>query len=286
MSLARNWCFTINNWNDGDCELLEKMPTKFLIYGKETGENGTPHLQGYVQMQKKIRLTGLKKLHRTAHWEIAKGSPQQNIEYCSKDGDVYRKGVVSVERERNDLRKFMEDVKEGMVDPKLLRENHPEVMAMYPRFAEDYVQDHEEAPLLKTHPLKEWQQELNQVLNREPDDRSIMFVVDPRGGAGKTWFAKYYCSLHENAQVMEMGKRADMAHALRTNIRVLFINCTRDHTELLQYGFLEAVKDGMVFSGKYNSRTKRIGLCHVVVLMNQEPDRSKLSEDRIIIINP
>jgi len=282
MSVARNWCFTLNNYTDADIQKLEVFPCSYIIYGKEVGASGTPHLQGYLQMAKKCRITGLTK-YVQAHYTLARGSPQQNIEYCSKQGDVYTRGIVSTERERTDLRKFMEDVKDGTTDKKRLREEHPEVCAKYPRFVDEYLQDNEPPLKIAAHPLKQWQQELNQSLNREPDDRTITFMVDYTGGAGKTWFAKYYCSMHDNAQIMEMGKRSDMAHALRTDIRVLFINCTRDHSELLQYGFLEAVKDGMVFSGKYDSRTKRIGLCHVVVLMNQDPDRSKLSEDRIII---
>ena len=57
----------------------------FTIYQLEKGsESGRIHLQGYCQLKTKKRITGLKKLHGTAHWEASRGSLQQNIDYCSK----------------------------------------------------------------------------------------------------------------------------------------------------------------------------------------------------------
>ncbi len=106
-----------------------------------------------------------------------------------------------------------------------------------------------------------------------PDDRSIIFVVDPTDNTGKTWFAKYFGFLHpSNSQIRKFGKDADMAFARDFHIRYLFMNCARQQLEYLNYGFLESVKDGMVFSSKYESVVKTLGPCHVVVLMNAEPD--------------
>lgn len=285
MSLAKNWCFTKNNYTDEDLAVLAELPCKYLIYGKEVAPTtGTPHLQGYLQMEKKIRMAGLKKLFE-AHYTLANGSADQNIAYCSKEGDVFEKGQVTRERQRSELENFKNDVKSGLYDRKRLREEHSLVCAKYPRFVEDYLRDHRPEPELPNHPLQGWQEDLNQTLNLEPDDRSVMFIVDVKGGAGKTWFAKYYSRLHDNAQVMEMGRKADMAYALREDIRVLFVNCTRSQNEFMNYSFLESVKDGMVFSSKYESGMKRIGPCHVVVLMNERPDKTKLSLDRYRILD-
>lgn len=283
MAIAKNWCFTINNYTDAHVAVLETFPSTYLVYGKEVGESGTPHLQGYVQMEKKIRLTGLNKLIQGAHWSVARKDAATNIAYCSKEGDVYERGSVTYERQRSDLETFKQAVKDGVLDKKRLREEHSEIMAKYPRFVEDYLRDNTPQPELASYPLNGWQSVLNEYLNQEPDDRKIWFMVDRNGGAGKTWFAKYYCRLHDNAQVMEMGKKSDMAYALRTDIRVLFINCTRSQSEFFNYSFLEAVKDGMVFSPKYESGMKVLNKCHVVVLMNEDPDRTKLSSDRYII---
>ena len=64
-----------------------------MIIGREVGQEGTPHLQGYVIMEKKTTLVEMKKLFPRAHLEVAKGSPEQNKIYCSKDGKFQEFGV-------------------------------------------------------------------------------------------------------------------------------------------------------------------------------------------------
>lgn len=108
MSRSRNWCFTINNWSDADWDALQAVPSKYLIMGKELGANGTPHIQGFIVYENARTLTAVKHDHATAHWEAAKGSVDQNVTYCSKDGDFSefgtrpicskRKGEVEKER--------------------------------------------------------------------------------------------------------------------------------------------------------------------------------------------
>jgi hypothetical protein len=86
MSAAKNWCFTINNYESSDMEKLEKMfehgHFNYLIFGEEVGEEGTPHLQGYVQMKKKMRLNQVKKfISPRAHLDLSRGSPNQASVY-------------------------------------------------------------------------------------------------------------------------------------------------------------------------------------------------------------
>lgn len=289
MSLHTNWIFTLNNYTDEDVERIhQNFPEhyKYVIFGKEIAPTtGTPHLQGYLQLVSRRRLTGMKKLMPRANLQEAKGSAAQNLKYCSKDANVTELGESTTAGQRSDLEDFKEAVKSGELSLKRLREDYSDVCAKYPRFVREYVSDKTPQPHLEVHPLRLWQEDLNRTLNLPPGDRKIIFVVDPKGNQGKTWFAKYYCSLHENAQILEAAKKADMAYALDNQIRVLFVNCVRKTTEFLQYGFLEAVKDGIVFSAKYESGNKLIGACHVVVLMNQQPDMEALSEDRYEIYN-
>lgn len=86
---SKRWCFTLNNPTPEEYKSIREnftssSKTKYII-GKEKGEEGTPHLQGYVHFEKKIRPLSLK-LSKRIHWEKAKGSETQNIDYCSKDG--------------------------------------------------------------------------------------------------------------------------------------------------------------------------------------------------------
>lgn len=88
----RAWCFTLNNYMDADLALLASAALTYVCYGKEVGENGTPHLQGYIYNDVKKSLKALKSLLPRAHWEVAKGTTEQNITYCSKQGDFTEHG--------------------------------------------------------------------------------------------------------------------------------------------------------------------------------------------------
>jgi len=83
---SRGWALTLNNYSQDEYALLSSITTcKYYIIGREVGESGTPHLQGFFYWAKPIRMTALKKLCPRAHWEATKGTPQQNIDYCSKE---------------------------------------------------------------------------------------------------------------------------------------------------------------------------------------------------------
>lgn len=87
MSAAKNWCFTINNYLPDDMEKLEVMFNhghfNYLVFGEEIAPTtGTPHLQGYVQMKKKMRLAQVKKfISPRANLQNSRGSPEQASAY-------------------------------------------------------------------------------------------------------------------------------------------------------------------------------------------------------------
>lgn len=286
MKVARNFTFTINNYDEAELvslrASLSKEEVRYAIFGYEVGKSGTPHLQGYLSLKKPLSPQGAKRdyLVATAHIEVAKASEHKNREYCSKDGKIEEFGRTSQQGRRTDLTDFQEAVKSGILDPKRLREEFPDVCAKYPRFVADYIRDQIPDPEIPAHALSDWQQELNQKLIHEPDDRKVIFVVDKVGNKGKSWFAKYYCKLHDNAFLMRPGKHADMAYMLPPTLRVLFLDCTRKQVEYMPYTFLEELKDGYVSCTKYESCIKKYNKVHVVVLLNQDPDRFALSEDR------
>ncbi|AXQ66246.1 MAG: putative viral replication protein [Cressdnaviricota sp.] len=289
MSQSKNWCFTTNNYNDQHILRLRSLYTddkvNYIVWGKEIGEQGTPHLQGYVVLKKRARLTGVRKLIADSHLSVAKGSPAQNQTYCTKEEDFEEFGdLPGGQGSRSDLDELVTAIKEGTRNKRELYEQHRKVCAKYPRFVQEYLTLTQPEPPVEEHTLHDWQSVLEAKLKRAPNDREIVFVVDKTGGNGKTWFAKQWVSKDDKSQYLEMGKKADMAYALNPEITTLFVNCTRQQVEFLNYSFLESVKDGMVFSTKYESGIKKMQKCHVVVMMNQDPDREKLSNDRYKII--
>lgn len=96
ISPSWKWCGTYNNYDSSKVpEFIEKLKEKKLLYviGYEVGESGTPHLQIFIYSpeRKKFRpipsLTVYKNDKNQIHWERCRGSVQQNIDYCIKDGD-------------------------------------------------------------------------------------------------------------------------------------------------------------------------------------------------------
>lgn len=85
------YCFTLNNYSDTEFSNIKNFCAecaKEYIVGEEIGENNTPHLQGYMSLKKKLRITSLHKIpgFERCHFEETKGSKEQNFKYCSKGG--------------------------------------------------------------------------------------------------------------------------------------------------------------------------------------------------------
>lgn len=85
---AKRWCFTWNNYSQNFlAPLAPGLEGSEYIIGKEVGENGTQHLQGYVEFPQKVRPVGYKGFPKEIHWEKCKGDRASNVAYCSKEGD-------------------------------------------------------------------------------------------------------------------------------------------------------------------------------------------------------
>lgn len=113
--MARNYCFTLNNWKiEDEKKLLNKEKCKYCIIGKEIGESGTKHLQGYIEFFSGKRMNTLKKDYGdNIHWEARKGTAQQAADYCKKDGQWKEIGEISKQGRRSDLDAVAEDIKNG-----------------------------------------------------------------------------------------------------------------------------------------------------------------------------
>jgi len=88
---SRGWCFTLNNWTQPERDqLIASKRFQYLIFGEETGESGTPHLQGYVHFRDAATFKQAQKrlgVGTRVHLERRKGSLDQAIRYCQKDGE-------------------------------------------------------------------------------------------------------------------------------------------------------------------------------------------------------
>ena len=69
--LQRNFCWTLNNFLDDEIKVLKDLSCKYIVFGKEIGATGTPHLQGYVEFKNACSFSALKKrIGKRAHVEM------------------------------------------------------------------------------------------------------------------------------------------------------------------------------------------------------------------------
>lgn len=92
-SPQRAWCWTLNNYTPSDLDALSLVICDYLVFGREVGESGTPHLQGFLYHKAKKSLKQCKAMIPRAHFEVSRGSVQQNYDYCTKDGDFTEVGT-------------------------------------------------------------------------------------------------------------------------------------------------------------------------------------------------
>lgn len=304
---AKQWCFTLNNYTQEDVDRLSATNpdgsstlrgVTYILFGREVGESGTPHLQGTVCFSHRKYRSGAIAVIGQAHFEVTR-SLDASIRYCKKEDEnpieigVPPKQPTQKGDKTDDIEEFKNSVKEGVYDLVELRELHSRVVARFPDFVNDYIQDKKPKPSITPHPLRPWQQRLYHTLTVQaitPEEkhkfkREIIFIVDLVGDTGKSWFARYFCNIHDNAQILVPGKKADMTLVVNEDCRVFFVDCPRSKQgDFIQYDFLEELKNGYIFSPKYRSRTKILEPPHLVVLMNEHPDMTKLSADRYVII--
>lgn len=129
----RNFCFTLNHPTTEDIQRVQALDCSYLIYGKEIGDSGTLHLQGYCELGKQVRFNTIKAQIPRAHIEKRRGTAKQASDYCRKeDKHPYIKGTISRPGTRTDIAQLYTDVKEGKTDYEL-QESNPSAYCRYYR---------------------------------------------------------------------------------------------------------------------------------------------------------
>lgn len=216
---------------------------------EEIGENGTPHIQGFLHYKNAVALSSLKSWNPRIHWEQTR-SVVQSVAYCSDpakrapNGKVWTLGYT------------------------------------VPTTDKTYVLDQGD--------LFTWQKDLWQELQNPSDnDRAIVWYCDLDGGSGKTAMARFILDqLKQKALYLCGGSTKDILHQViraPSDPTVVLFNLARSQEGKLAYNSLETIKDGLVQSGKYEGGMRMFAPPHVIVFANWLPDVAQLSADRWII---
>ncbi len=134
--------------------------------------------------------------------------------------------------------------------------------------------------------LRNFQKEILEIIKSEPDDRKIYWFWESEGNSGKSTLCKHII-MTRNAVLLN-GNSKDCFCCLKKfdenrDIDIVIFDIPRCQFNTISYKVIESVKNGMFFSGKYESDFITFNPPHVIVLCNFAPERGMLSEDRWVI---
>lgn len=254
-TMSRKWIMTINNWKEEEKKCIidtcYKKNWKFIV-GEEVGEEkGTPHLQCYIESKHAIRFNTLQKLFPRGRLEKARGSREDNWKYCSKDGIYTQNGVMP----------FREALK-----LKILTNEYKNIK------------------------WKPWQQKILDNLPKKPNRRIINWLWDSRGNCGKSYLSKYIGSTFKGVIIAD-GKKDNVFNQINKMMedeiepKIIIIDVPRHNINYVNYGLIEEIKNGDIYSGKYEGGKCSFEIPHVYIFANSPPIKDRLSEDRWNIVN-
>lgn len=298
---GRNFVFT---WNNPPPILPPLLDGMTLVACEEVGESGTRHWQGYVNFKTVKTFAALKKWSPKCHWENRKGTHEDAYNYCIKGTvsetvtplffhDKYWNGdgvpipgsnmkSLSNRGVRNDLNEARALIFTKKTWSEVINdEDLTEFVAKYPKWVKE-VYTHAPIPLMEGI-LRPWQQRLLDIVTGDAHPRRIYWFYDAVGNKGKSWMATYLARNY-GALVLSNGKSADIAHVYDKHPIVVW-DLSRCQIENVNYGPMEDIKNGRIFSPKYDSCVKLFPIPHVVVFANFLCPDGKFSEDRLRVVN-
>ncbi len=247
ISPSKNWVFTYNVHMSipeiNEFKTLCSNSSNKWVFQQEIGENGNHHLQGFICFTKKLRPKSVFLTHPTIHWEKCR-DVNAAIKYCQKK-DTREEGC--------------EPYLQGIVRYRPLR-----------------VLDYEK--------FYKWQlQTVDKI--KDDDDRTIYWMYESRGNVGKSALVKYLCV--NNMALLLSGKSADMKYGLKSYEEknggfpgLVLIDIPRTVLDYVSYSAIEEIKNGCLFSGKYEASMCIFNSPTIICFANEPPKREKMSKDR------
>lgn len=282
---SKNWTFTNFDFTDiiwyDDTEYLS-----FIAYGIEVcPATERKHHQGFLQFKSKKCLNWIKNhFSEKCCFFIMRGSFGQNTDYCSKEGAYTKRGEFSSQGQQtplNDTIKLIKDRKYDIEDDACAVSH-----VKYNRGIKDLLSHYAEKDK-KNESITDFNSFFSCLsddqsywlkLLKKQDRRSILWIVDFMGGIGKSVFSQYL-NLMLGAFEADNCAGKDLAFAYAGQPYVAF-DFERTNESVINYGVIEKLKNGKLFSAKYESCSKRFVPPKIIVFSNFKPDLKAFSMDR------
>lgn len=245
---ATNWVITWNNYPEDVFEQIKQVLIPLCIhyiFGKEVGDQGTPHIQGAFKLKKKMRQGAIYNLFGTKFFlDKMKGRWSDNLYYCSKSGDFICDKPIRP--------------KPKLMTYDILRPNQ--------RLIADKFKDYED-PLFGRKVYWYWEEKGGwgkSVLCKYLVDCEDAFIVQGKNSDILYGFSEYV-KKHGNSP------------------KIVVYDVPRVNQGHVSYQAIESIKNGCFYNTKYESDRCRFDSPHVIVFSNQEPVIESLSECRWIV---
>lgn len=241
---SKHWGFTLNNYSESEFqEILEidsSIVPKYVVQ-EEQGEEGTPHLQGYIMFQTKKRPFSVFPNTRI-HWEKAR-NVKALIKYCQK-----------------------EDTRIQGTQPRLRGIEAPYKLEI--RTWRPWMQAAEEI-------MKEKPDERMIHWFWEPEGNKGKTIY------GKYVFTHYEDVMVLSGKAHDMKNSiVTFIEKNKRHPKTILINIPRASHGYISYTGIEQIKDMFFYSGKYEGGMVCGPNPRIIVFANGEPDYQMMSEDR------
>lgn len=267
------WCFTLNNWKEEDwnnChDLCLKRKCWYAISQEIAPTTGTPHLQGYIRMisaksaieaqdlikcMPRISLRAAVETNHNGKVITREDSNQNNLNYISKGTNLFT-NIVPIKNKIS---------------------------------LENMILDRE----YKNVVWKDWQKQILEIIDSPPVPRKIYWIFDKIGNIGKSYLAKYICIKQPNT-IIGGGKTNDIFNQTlewrklnpdEPQIPVVLMDVPRSDYAHINYAAIEQLKNGFMYSGKYEGGKVYGYIPHIFIFANSEVSDGQFSNDRIVYL--
>lgn len=243
---CRSWCFTWNNYEN--IKILEKKLNDIgnYVFQEETGDNGTKHLQGVVNLKNQKTFNQVKSIEVKAHWEPCRNL-KKSIEYCTKldtrTGNVFTNMDITYPESLDNEYKSCTPKAWQIEIEKLINEK-PDSRKIY------------------------WFWESTGNVGKSVFTRHLVMTrkdcIVLSGKAADMKFAIQACQVKP---------------------KIVIFDLSRDMENKISYQGMEEIKNGCFFSSKYEGGMVIMNKPHIIVFANWEPNYNKLSPDRWVVKN-
>lgn len=259
----------LDDWTQSvNLKLLKLQPQKKVYQFEQGSKNNRLHFHLYIEFRNPRYFSAMKK-----NFPIGKIIIPDNkigcMKYCVKERTRFQIGEYSDYKNPEDIH-----------DEKKKKEEEPDPAAIYREL------------LLKESHIEEyypWQKSVIDIIKNKPDARSIYWIYDPNGGNGKSYFSKNLLlrpEIYENIRYFSSGKLADVVYSIKETVenfqivKTFIFDIPRFKKNVIDFELIENLKNGMLFSSKYESTNLIIPIPNIVIFSNNLPNTNFLSADR------